>query len=119
MCVSGVARLGGRSRIAVGYPMPGRAELNGRAVGWQPAYRARMTMPMVYHNLRIALSKGAKGAPAYVYAVVDNKAQLTVRRHVPDHCRSPANLDERIRRQVHKHHLIRLALGIVEHTHLD
>jgi len=76
----GIARLGGRPRIAVGYPMPGRAEFNGRAVGWQPAYRARMTMPTVYHNLRIALSKGAKGARGYIYAVVDNKAQLTVRR---------------------------------------
>ncbi|MFH2008272.1 MAG: VCBS repeat-containing protein [bacterium] len=78
----GIARLGGQPRVAVGYPMPGRAELNGRAVSWQPAYRARMTMPMVYHNLRLARTKLARGASGHVYAVVDDKAQLTVR-HLP------------------------------------
>jgi MarR-like DNA-binding transcriptional regulator SgrR of sgrS sRNA len=75
-----IARLGGKTSVAIGYPLTGRAEYSGRGLGWKPRVRARMLMPMVFHNFKVAPWRTPRSKSGYVYAVVDSGSKLTLRR---------------------------------------
>lgn len=75
-----MARFGRKMSVAVGYPLTGRAEYSGRGLGWKPRVRARMLMPAVFHNFKLATYRMALKKRGYVYGVVDSASKLTLRR---------------------------------------
>ena len=76
----GMAFVGGQKRIAMGYPLDGRAEFNGRGVSWKPTLSGQLLLPGVFHNLRFADARSVKGRREQIYAFVDRQSRLTVRR---------------------------------------
>jgi len=75
-----MARFDGKKSVAIGYPLTGRAEYSGRGLGWTPRVRARMLMPMVFHNFKLARHRPSAKTSGHVYGVVDSQSKLTLRR---------------------------------------
>jgi len=75
-----MANMGGKRAMAIGYPLTGRAEFSGQGLGWKPRVRARMIMPRVFHNFKLATLATPRKKSAYVYGVVDSASKLTLRR---------------------------------------
>jgi hypothetical protein len=75
-----MATMGGKKTLAIGYPLTGRAEYSGRGLGWKPRVRARMIMPRVFHNFKLATYGSGGRKSGYVYGVVDSRSKLTLRR---------------------------------------
>lgn len=53
----GAPRLRGRRRLAVLFPLSGRAELKGRSLTFQPAYSLPFKLPSVVHGVRFATTR--------------------------------------------------------------
>ncbi len=75
-----MATMGGKTTLAIGYPLTGRAEYSGRGLGWKPRVRVRMLMPRVFHNFKLAPLGPLRPKSGYVYGVVDSASKLTLRR---------------------------------------
>jgi len=75
-----MATMGGKTTLAIGYPLTGRAEYSGRGLGWKPRVRVRMLMPRVFHNFKLAPFGPLRPKSGYVYGVVDSASKLTLRR---------------------------------------